>query len=252
MNRDTLRQVVNVLVVLATLVMNGLANALPLNGKTTGEISDQFEVFFVPAGYVFSICGLIYLGLIIFAIYQALPAQRENPRLRRIGYWFSLSCAANIAWLYFWHYEIFVGTILVMLALLVSLIVIYLRLDIGRQRVPQVEKWCVNLPFSIYMGWISVATIANASDVLDYLNWNGWGIAPEIWAVIMLVVGLALAAAMSFLRGDIAYGLVLAWAFIGIAVKQADSPLVANAAWMASGLAILLLVINGFWKRQFR
>lgn len=95
--KDTLRQIANVFALLATIVVNGLANALPLNGLSTGEISDRFEVYFVPAGYVFSIWGLIYLALVAFAIYQALPAQRENPRLRRVGYLFVLSCAANVA-----------------------------------------------------------------------------------------------------------------------------------------------------------
>lgn len=250
MNRDVLRQVINVLAVVLTLTINGLANAIPLNGKTTGDVSDQFDVYFVPAGYVFSIWGLIYIALIAFAIFQALPAQRENPRLRRIGYWFALSCAANVVWLFFWHYEIFVGTIIVMAVLLVSLIVIYLRLNIGRQRVSQVEKWCVNIPFSIYLGWISVATIANAADVLYYYNWNGLGITPQVWAVIMLMVGLALAAAMSFMRRDIPYQLVLVWAFIGIAVKQAGAPLVANAAWIMSGLVVLVLVAGVFMKKR--
>ena len=105
MNKDVVRQWLNVLAVLATLVVNGLANALPLNGQNTGAISDRFHVYFVPAGYVFAIWGIIYLGLIGFAIYQVLPAQRENPRLRRSGYSFALSCAANIIWLFLWHYN---------------------------------------------------------------------------------------------------------------------------------------------------
>jgi len=242
MNRDSVRQVINVLAVVATLVVNALANALPLNGHLTGAISDQFKVYFVPAGYVFAIWGLIYIGLIAFAIYQALPAQRKNPRLRRTGYWFALSCVANIVWLFLWHYEVFVLTIIVMLALLLSLIVIYLRLDIGHRQVTLAGKWCVNIPVSIYLGWITVATIANASEVLDYLNWNGWGITPEVWTIIMLVAGLGLAAAMSFTRGDIAYQMVLVWAFVGIAVKQAGTPLVANAAWVMSGLVVLVLI----------
>jgi len=96
MKRDIVRQAINVLAVVATLVVNGLANALPLNGHLTAEISDLFKVYFVPAGYVFAIWGLIYVGLIAFAVYQAMPSHRENPRLRRIGYGFALSCLANI------------------------------------------------------------------------------------------------------------------------------------------------------------
>lgn len=118
MNRDILRQVLVIIAAFATIIFNIAANALPLNGLNTGELSDRFQIFFVPAGYVFSIWGLIYLGLIAYAIYQLLPAQRENPRLRSIGYLFILSCLANIAWLFLWHYEVFEFTLIAMGVLL--------------------------------------------------------------------------------------------------------------------------------------
>ena len=111
-----------VISVLATLIVNGLANTLPINGKTTGDISNQFEVYFTPANYVFAIWGLIYLGLSAFAVYQALPSQRDNPRLVRARPWLALSGAANIAWLLLWHYERFPLTLLAMLAILGLLI----------------------------------------------------------------------------------------------------------------------------------
>jgi hypothetical protein len=250
MNKDTIRQVVNVLAVVAVIVVNWLANALPLNGLTQGEISDRFDVFFVPAGYAFSIWGLIYLGLIAFAVYQALPAQRENARLRRVGYLFALSCVANITWLFLWHYEVFLLTLVAMLALLLLLIAIYLRLDIGRAQVGGVERWLVDLPFSIYLGWITVATIANVTVVLDYLGWNGWGISPQVWTVIMLFAGLVIATAMSLTRGDVAYSLVLIWAYVGIAVKHGDTPVVAVTAWVTAALIGLMLVIGVLLKRQ--
>lgn len=250
MIRDTFRQVINLLAVVATIVVNGLANALPLNGHLTGEISDLFKVYFVPVGYVFSIWGLIYVGLIAFGVYQMLPSQRENPRLRRIGYLFSLSCLANVIWLFLWHYELFIYTIAIMIALLGLLIAIYLRLEIGRAQVAMKEKWLVDLPFSIYLGWITVATIANASDVLDYLKWSGWGIRPEVWAVIMLIAGLGIASVMSLTRGDIAYQLVIVWAFAGIAVKQTAMPVVANAAWVMSALVIIVLIIGVLVRKR--
>jgi len=250
MNRDTFRQVINLLAVVATIVVNGLANALPLNGHLTGEISDLFKVYFVPVGYVFSIWGLIYVGLIAFGVYQMLPSQRENPRLRRIGYLFSLSCLANVIWLFLWHYELFIYTIAIMIALLGLLIAIYLRLEIGRAQVAMKEKWLVDLPFSIYLGWITVATIANASDVFDYLKWSGWGIRPEVWAVIMLIAGLGIASVMSLTRGDIAYQLVIVWAFAGIAVKQTAMPVVANAAWVMSALVIIVLIIGVLVRKR--
>jgi benzodiazapine receptor len=242
MNRDIVRQVANVLALVATIVVNGLANALPLNGLSTGQISDRFKVYFVPAGYVFSIWSLIYLGLIAFAVYQALPAQRDNPRLRRVGYLFALSCLANIAWLFLWHYEQFPLTLIAMFSLLGLLIALYLRLGTGRIAVPRAERWLVRLPFSIYLGWVSVAAIANVTSTLDYLNWDGAGIPPQVWAVIMLAVGVVLALAISLTRADLAYVLVLIWAYVGIAVKQSGAPLVANAALVAAGVLVLLVV----------
>ena len=242
MNRDTVRQIINVVAFLAMVVVNGLATALPLNGQNTGEISDRFRVFFVPAGYVFSIWGLIYLALLGFTVYQAMPSQRENPRLRRIGYLFALSSLANLVWIFLWHYNFFPLTLIVMLGLLACLIAIYLRLDIGRAQVSTVERWLINVPFSIYLGWITVATIANATSLLYYLGWNGFGIAPQVWAIAMLAAGLVIAAWMARSRGDIAYLLVLVWAFAGIGVKQAASAPVADAAWFAAGLVAGLVV----------
>jgi hypothetical protein len=244
MKKDIVRQAVNLIAIIVTIGVNGLANALPINGQTTGEVSDRFDVYFAPAGYVFSIWGLIYLALMAFAVYQALPAQRENPHLRRIGYLFALGCVANSAWIFLWHYEFFELTLVVMFGLLLSLIAIYLRLDIGRARVSTAEKWLVHIPFSIYLGWITVATIANVTAVLYYLNWKGWGIPPEVWAVIILIVGAGIASAVSISRGDVAYVLVIGWAFAGIAVKHAKTPMVAVTAGLMALIALLTLLIG--------
>lgn len=249
MNKDVVRQWANLIAFLFTVTVNGLANALPLNNQTTGEISDSFQVFFVPAGYVFSIWGLIYLALAGFVIYQLLPAQRHNPGLQRIGYWFVISCLANGIWIFLWHYEYFGLTLVAMLVLLISLIQIYLRLDIGRQKASTSDRIFLHLPFSIYLGWVTVATIANVTSLLDYLNWNGWGIAPEVWAVIMLVVAALVSLAMAWLRADIAYLLVIIWAVVGIAVKQADSMLVANTSWVVVVL-VAVGVFLAFWRKK--
>jgi translocator protein len=249
MNTSILRQVLVVVAVIATIVVNGLATALPINNQTTGEISDRFDVFFVPAGYVFSIWGVIYLGLVAYAIYQAFPAQRDNPRLARIAPWFILSCVANSIWIFLWHYEQFVLTIVAMLTLLVSLIAVYVQLGIGRTAVSSGEKWLVRLPFSIYLGWVSVATIANITSTLDWVNWGGWGISEQSWAVIMLVVAVVLALLVERTRRDIAYILVFVWAFIGIGVEQSDATTVATAAYIAAGLLAVLAVVS-FVMRQ--
>ena len=249
MNRDSLRQIAIILGVVATIVVNGLANALPLNGQLTGEVSDRYLVYFVPAGYVFAIWGLIYLGLAAFAIYQALPAQRANPRLRSIGALFVLASAANIAWIFLWHYEVFPATLAVMLVLLASLIAIYLRLGTGRTQVSSAERWAVRVPFSIYLGWITVATVANASQLLYVLGWNGGAIGPQTWAAIMLAVAVVVAILMAFTRRDVAYLLVLVWAFIGIALKHAGVPLVSISAWAATAVVALAAVWSLIQRR---
>jgi benzodiazapine receptor len=244
-NKDTLRQILVVIATIATIIINILANALPINGLNTGDISDSFNVYFVPAGYVFSIWGLIYIALIAYSVYQALPSQRENPSLRAIGYPYLVTCAANIAWIFLWHYQVFAVTVPVMLLLLLALIGIYLRLGIGRrERVDPAQQWLVHVPFSIYLGWITVATIANITSALDYVNWGGWGIAPQTWAAIMIGIGALVAIAVSLTRGDIAYIAVIVWAFVGIAAKFPRVMTVANAAWLGAGAAALSLAVG--------
>ncbi len=167
----------NIFTFILMLAVNFLATSLPLNNLTTKEISDSFNIFFVPAGYVFSIWGLIYLGLIGFVVFQSLPANRENEYIAKIGPWFAISNMANAFWLVSFHYQQFALALAFMLALLLSLITIFLRLDIGKTKVTKAENWLVNVPFSIYLGWITVAAIANATQLLYFLNWNGFGIA---------------------------------------------------------------------------
>ena len=250
--KDMLRQLTVVLTIIATLVINVLANALPINGLNTGQISDRFQVYFVPAGYVFSIWGVIYLGLIAFAIFQALPAQRENPRLRATGWWISLGGLANSVWIFLWHYEQFPLTLIAMLVLLGTLIITYLRLGIGRTAAPAAETWAVRLPFSIYLGWITVATVANVTSLLDYLKWDGFGIAPEIWMVIVLAAVLVIAALMNFTRRDVAYTAVILWALAGISVKHAAVSTVAIPTWITFGLVALTLAAALFFPKPGR
>jgi hypothetical protein len=250
--KDIRRQLAVIVTILITLVVNGLANALPLNGLNTGQISDRFQVYFVPAGYVFSIWGVIYLGLIAFAIFQALPAQRENPRLRAAGWWISLGGLANSAWIFLWHYEQFPLTLIAMLVLLGTLIVTYLHLNIGRSAVSAAETWAVRLPFSIYLGWITVATVANVTSLLDYLKWNGFGIAPEIWMGIVLAAVVVIAVLMNFTRRDVAYTAVILWALAGIAIKHAAVAAVTIPTWITFGLVALTLAAAFFLHKPGR
>lgn len=248
MNKDSLRQAAVVISVLAALTVNILANALPINGQSTGEISDRFEVYFTPAGYVFSIWGVIFIGWLLLAVYQALPAQRENPRLRNIGYPFALSGLFNAGWLVLWHYNQFPATLAVMLVLLALLIVVYLRMEPRNPQVPAAEKWLVQLPVRIYLGWITVATIANLTALLDYLQWNGWGVRPEVWLVTVLSAALLVALVMARTQKDVAYLLVLVWSFVGIWVKHRAVAGVGVAALFAA-VAVALLALASLISR---
>jgi len=247
---NTLRQILVVLTILATITVNILANALPLNGLNTGEISDRFQVYFVPAAYVFSIWGLIYLGLLAYAVFQALPSQKDNPRLQAIGGWVILGGLANIVWIFLWHYEQFVGTLGAMLLLLATLIAVYVRLGTGLTRVPPAETWAVRVPFSIYLGWISVATVANVSDVLDYVGWNRWGWSDEGWMILILAVVVGLAALVNLSRRDVAYTAVLLWALAGIGVKFPQQGIVTAAIWVAFVLVALTLPAAYLLRRK--
>ena len=251
MNKNIIRQFLVILALVGVIVVNGLANALPLNGLQTGEISDRFTVYFVPAGYVFSIWGLIYLGLVAFAIFQALPSQRQNPRLRAVGWWIALGGLANCAWIFLWHYEQFPLTIIAMLVLLCALVVTYLLLGTGRIAASTAETWAARLPFSTYLGWITVATAANVTSLLDYLKWDRFGIAPEIWMGIVLAAVLVIAVMMNFTRRDVAYALVILWALAGISVKHAGVLAVTIPTWITFGLVALTLVVAR-WPRALR
>jgi benzodiazapine receptor len=236
-----LRKILNWAGLLVVIAVNGLANALPLNGKTTGEISNNIPTLFTPAGYVFSIWTIIYLGLLAFVWYQSRPAQTSADFQDRIGAWFFLSCVFNSAWIVAWHYEQFPLSLLLMLGLLASLLVIYLRLDIGRRAVSAGEKRWVHLPFSIYLGWISVATVANVSVVLYTAGWNGGPLSPEAWTAIMIIVAAILGLAMILTRNEVAYPLVIVWSLVGIAVARSAIPLLVVTA--GAGALLLLVVL---------
>jgi len=239
-----------VIAIAATIIVNVLANSLPINGLNTGEISDQFDIFFVPAGYVFSIWFLIYVGLIAYAVYQILPENQENSRLDRAAGWVLLASAANIAWIFCWHYLLFGWSLVAMTILLLSLIMVYTQLGIGRDEVGASKFWFVRVPFSIYLGWISVATIANVTQVLFVFDWAGWGISEEIWTAVMLAVATVLGWIMALDRRDIPYLLVLIWAFTGIALKFPGTQLVAVSAWAASGLLAAAVVWTALQRRS--
>ncbi len=249
-NSDLFRSVSTLLAILAAFVTNIIANIFPFNGLTIGEISNQFfgDVLIIPASYAFSIWGLIYLSLISCGIYQVLPAQRHHPRLRRMSYLLVLASLAQIAWVFLFEYLQFAWSVLAMLIILGSLILTYLRLQIGVERVPPREKWLINIPISIYLAWISVATVVNIASTLYNWGWND----PNtlvFWTIVMLGVSTAIAAVATIQRGDTAFNLVFVWAYIAIAVRQSEYvAILSTALGLAIGLILLLVVPR--WKKR--
>ncbi|MCU0535710.1 MAG: tryptophan-rich sensory protein [Hydrococcus sp. Prado102] len=248
-DRDSLRQWSNLVAIITAFGANILANINPINNLSIGDISNTFfrEVLIIPANYAFAIWGLIYLGLISLAIYQALPAQKNNSRLRKMGYFLAIASLAQIIWIYLFQSQLFVLSLVAMIVILLSLIALYLRLEIAIHPVSRREKWLVNFPVSIYLAWISVATIVNAASVLDNIGWNGWGISPLLWTIAMMLVATALAAIIAVWRNDLAYAGVVIWALVAIAVRHID---IFALAGTAAGLAIILILLLGIrWSR---
>jgi hypothetical protein len=222
------------------VVVNGMANAIPINGQTTGGISAKYPSLFTPAGFTFAIWGLIYLSLAAFVIYQALPAQRSRASLARISRWIQANFVANAAWIFAWHYDLLWLSLLLMLVILITLIAIYRILDVVNPARPAAQRWLVQFPIGLYTGWIAVATIANISAVQTGMGWDNLGTDAVTWTLIKLAIAGAIGATVVLRRLDVVFVLVVAWAAYGISVKQAAAPAVAGAATTLSILAVLL------------
>ena len=237
---DRVRQAITVITFLATVAVNGAANVLPINGQTTAEISDRFQVFVIPAGYVFSIWGLIYVLLGAFTIDQARPSRATDPTLRRLGWLPALTGVLNATWVVLFHYEVFALTVPVMIALLATLIAIAAIAFADRDRLG-IGRWTIRLPFSVYLGWITVATIANIAQTLDALGFDAFGLPPEPVAGVVLLIGLTIGLTFVWRFADVAYGLVIVWAYAGIVVQEQGTPIVPIVAGVGAVIMAVLV-----------
>ncbi len=229
----------NILAFVLMIIVNGLAGSTTLlGGRTTAAVSDANPTLITPAGYVFAIWGVIYVLLGAFVIYQSLPNERMRHFQQRIGWLFVLSSALNISWIISWQYNYLIASVIIIFLLLATLIQIYVRLNSGRAKIRTGEKLAVHLPFSIYLGWITIASIADVSVTLVSLNWNGLGISPETWAVLIIMIALVIAILVAATRRDVAYELVIIWAFVGIAANQSS-----NQLMVALLLACIVVII---------
>lgn len=237
----------NILAWTLMITVNGLAgNTAILGGKTTGEISNANPTLITPAGYAFAIWGVIYILLGVFVVYQALPHVRDRPFQKSIGWLFMLSSASNILWLFAWQYEYLVVSVVIMFVLLAVLITIYVRLNIGRAKLGWGERLMVHLPFSVYLGWITVAAIANVAATLVSIGWDGFGIEPELWAVLMILVATTIAILVAVTRRDVAYELVIIWALVGIGVNQSSNQVVVFIISISIAAVVAALIVSIF------
>ena len=205
------------------VTVNALSALLPINGITPGEVSDSYPNLFAPAGITFSIWSLIYLLLAAYTLYQLCLFRGKEKKineslLHKTGIVFSISSLVNAAWIFSWHYRIIPLSMVLMVCLLICLIDI--TAIINAQSLSPREKLLIRLPFSVYFGWITVATIANATALLVSLGWNGFVIPESVWAIIILAVGALIGTATLLRFSNIAYGLVLVWAYTGILIKH--------------------------------
>ncbi|AXG98217.1 tryptophan-rich sensory protein [Deinococcus wulumuqiensis] len=232
------RQVTLLAATVLTLVINYLSNALPLFGNSNAEVSDRLPNAFTPAGLTFAVWGPIFLGLLVFAVYQALPAQR-GARLDRLFWPFLLGNLLNVAWLLAFQ-SLNIGlSVVIMLALLAVLVRLYLSV---RSLPPQgAERWTLQLPVSLYLAWISVATIANITAFLVSagVTQSFLGIAGPVWSALLLVVAAAIGVFFLWRFRDYAFAAVLLWAFYGVYVARPEVSTVVLGVAVAAGLVLL-------------
>ena len=243
-------QAVNVAVLILVLWANGAAGSGALSGESIGLVANRHVSYFLPANYVFGIWSLIYLGITLFVLYQALPVARASVSLSALGWGWAANGALNIVWVVLFSFSLFVPAWLVMIALLANLIWIHERIGFGTRHHSWIERLCLVGPFGLYLAWISVALISNTSQLVTYAGWNGFGISGPVWSAIMMVVATGLSVFMVVHRGNWLFPVVFAWAFVGLASRYAEIPLIANTAYITSAVGLAALAAIAVWRRD--
>ncbi|AZK44913.1 TspO/MBR family protein [Paenibacillus lentus] len=231
----------NLLFYCAVLVVNYLAMSIPLGGMTTGQLSDKYHTSITPAGYAFMIWMVIYILLAGYIIYQFRKDTSKQDSVQAISFWFILTCVCNMAWVFLWQYQYIGLSFVSMIALLVSLAIIYTK----TRYIPAPtsgETWLIRLPFSIYLGWICVATLVNLAVILFHTN-HGMNLEPKTIGIILLCLGVVAAIMITLRARDAILPLVFVWAYIAIAIEQRN---ISSFSFMASNLAFILL-LYAFW-----
>jgi hypothetical protein len=233
---EKIRQILVLLATVGVIVINYLGGTGSINNTSVGDVSDKYPTLITPAGYAFSIWGLIYLGMILFSIYQALPSQAANPHFLRTRTIYIASCAANCAWIYFWLHERIWLAAAVLFILLAALIFININLK-GANSLA--ETWLARVPFGIYFGWVTVAAILNAAVALVFAGVEASNAAATAWACVLIVVAAVLGVLIRWKLALAIYPIAVAWALTGIAVKQSGKTLIVTLC--AFGVVALLI-----------
>ena len=243
-NSGIMRQILTLVAILSAFGMNIWANIDPPNGSTIGAISQNIfaNVLITPASYAFAIWGLIYLGLISLAIYQALPAQKNNFLLEKIGYKLAIASGFQIIWVICFLYRQYAASFVAMVCILLPLIAAYSHLPF-KTHLTRWQRWLVRTPISIYLAWISVATIVNGAVVLEFWQWSGWGISPEGWTIMMLLLASLITHFVAIPRLDLAYVGVFVWALMAIAIKNSGMIVISGTA-IGLSIALIMLLLS--------
>ena len=250
MNKARSLAILNLIGGFSVLIVNALANALPINGVNTGQVSRLYPNMFVPAGFTFSIWSVIYLLMLGFMVISVkwlwnAPTLRPGQLAIEISPLFLISCVLNNAWILTWHHLLVGLSVLIMLMFLVTLIITYLRLQKHRKSITGFKKICLYHFFVVYLGWISVATIANIAAWLVSIKWTGFGLDPAYWSLTMIAIAIVLSILFISVRRDHAYGWVIAWALFGIYAAQSDSnPAIGSLALGGVIISILSSMVN--------
>lgn len=237
---------------LIMVATNYLANAVPFNDKTTGQLSDQYPNLFVPAGITFSIWGIIYLLLFVFCVKQSknffsqTPDPSTNALVDKIGLRFVVSCILNSLWILYWHYEHLFFSVIIMLSLLIILLDIARRINYLSKnteiQIPIVAK----AAFGMYLGWICIATIANITAVLVFFGWDAFGQSETFWTCLMVIIG-ALVVSFTLAKVNNAFiGAAVLWAFVGIIIKRIEAPDYHRFIVWITVFAIIIVVTSIF------
>lgn len=244
------RQLVVLITFLFMVTTNALAHIIPLNNQTTGEILNRFPTYFTPAGYVFSIWILIYVLLGIFTIYQGQAGQRDNKRLTRGAYLLSLANVINGIWIFAWHFEQFTLSVILMISILLLLVATHKIMCAVDEKTTRMWRVCIQAPISVYLGWISVATVVNVSVVLLANSWYGFGISPEVWSAIMIVLVTVITFIVLVTTSDWLFAAVVVWAFVGLRNNFPEVPVVAITALVSAIIIVLATFVSSQSRKR--